>query len=863
MASTKTENGINYAKVAILGALALFATISLLSYDWKDISLLQMPPNEPPANLIGPVGAWLSFALFNLLGVGAYLVPLFLFIMAVLMAVSGEEWVRARVLWTAAVMVTLCGLLELHTGWLSGFYDSMNLPQSGGIFSRVLIQGMLVQWLSPVGAGMLLIAAFVLSAVMAVEVQNVVRGCQMAYEMWVNRGANRTARDEDVADAKEAEKTTEKVAESAQKGLGAKRTRRAEPESQSPELPLPVAKVAPKPEAKPEPKPEPRPEPKFEPKPEPKPPMPRPLTARPLADPMPPVRPAVVPPKETPKPVAAEPAAGEPGGSLTSDAASAPVHGDAAAEAPKKVAVDLPAKKPLPKPAPKPASDVVVASGADVPYQLPPLSLLEDRVATKDKTIRADTATTSRILVETLADFGIEVQVTNVETGPVVTRYELLPAPGVRLERISALANNLALSLKATSVRVQAPIPGKGVVGVEVPNEIAKMVTLREVLESETWLNSRAALPLALGKDVGGNDLVADLARMPHMLIAGATGAGKTVCMNAILAGLLMSRTPQEMRLMLVDPKIVEFTPYNHLPHLVVPVITDPKKVALGLRWAILEMEKRYKLFAKAGVRNIESFNSREIVTQGDLFSGEGGGDTIPARVPYIVVVIDELADLMLADQTEIENCIARLAQLSRAVGIHMILSTQRPSVNVITGTIKANFPARIAFQVAQKVDSRTILDTVGADKLLGRGDMLFLPPGTSKLVRAQGGMVADDEIRRIVDFIRKQGEPEYVGEIKEKLEKPEPKAGAVDDGEGVDESLVEQSIEIIRETRRASTSSLQRRLRIGYTRAARIMDILEERGIVGPPRGSDPREILIDLDGEIPANTSEPTSET
>jgi S-DNA-T family DNA segregation ATPase FtsK/SpoIIIE len=825
MASSKTDKGFEYAWVAILIALALFSAISLFSYDWKDIGLLQAPPNDPPANLIGPVGAWLSFCLFMFLGVGAYLVPLFLIITAVLMAVSREEWVRARALWAAAVLLTLSGLLELHTGWLEGFYDRMNLPQAGGILSRVLVQGLLVQWLSPVGAGLLLGTAFVLSLVMAIEVQNVVRGFQAARQMWMNRAANRAAAEAaDPAPAKDA-----RSAAPLEKGATEKRSKRTD--AAPLELPMSI--------------------PKPEPKPEPKPPMPRPLTARPLADPIPPVRQAVAIPKEPERTAPAE--------------SKAETQPRPPSEQPKPEQPKPEQPKPeLPKkPAPKPPSDMVSVRSElpEVPYHLPPLSLLEDRVASKDKVILADTATTSRILVETLADFGIEAQVTNVETGPVVTRYELLPAPGVRVERISGLSNNLSLSLKATSVRVQAPIPGKGVVGIEVPNEIAKMVMLREVLESETWLTSRAALPLALGKDVGGNDLVADLARMPHMLIAGSTGSGKTVCMNAILAGLLMSRTPQEMRLMLVDPKIVEFSPYNHLPHLVVPVITDPKKVALGLRWAILEMEKRYKLFAKAGVRNIESFNSREIVTQGDLFSAEGGAEAIPARVPYIVIVIDELADLMLADQAEIENCIARLAQLSRAVGIHMILSTQRPSVNVITGTIKANFPARIAFQVAQKVDSRTILDTVGADKLLGRGDMLFLPPGSSKLVRAQGAMVADDEVRRLVDFIRKQGEPEYVTEIKEKLEKSEARAGA-DDGEGVDETLVEQSTQIIRETRRASTSSLQRRLRIGYTRAARIMDILEERGIVGPPRGSDPREILIDLDGVIPNNTTESPEE-
>jgi S-DNA-T family DNA segregation ATPase FtsK/SpoIIIE len=529
-------------------------------------------------------------------------------------------------------------------------------------------------------------------------------------------------------------------------------------------------------------------------------------------------------------------------------------------EEPRKNLLDRikPERKPKPKPKPKAEPTPVIAPNPDAGYQLPPISLLEEAVHSEGGDMTADTATAGRVLEETLLEFDIEAKVTHVERGPVVTRYELLPAAGIRIERISALSNNLALAMKASSLRIQAPVPGKGVVGIEIPNSVAKKVFLREILEGDVWNSGKAALPLVLGKDVGGNDIVADLATMPHILIAGATGAGKTVCMNSVLAGLLMARRPDQMKLMLVDPKIVEFGAYNDLPHLVVPVITKPKKVSLGLRWAINEMEKRYKLFAKVGVRNIEAYNNREVATQEDMFvAGEGGEEQEqkgpPRTVPYIVIVIDELADLMLADGAEIENCVARLAQLSRAVGIHMILSTQRPSVNVITGTIKANFPARIAFQVAQKVDSRTILDTVGADKLLGRGDMLYLPPGSSKLIRAQGSLTSDEEINRITEFIKQQGTPDYVEEIKEKLEK-KAVVGAVDDG-SEDDDMLEQAIQIIRETKRASTSSLQRRLRIGYTRAARMMDILEERGIIGPPRGSDPREILIDLDGEIPNN--------
>jgi len=552
--------------------------------------------------------------------------------------------------------------------------------------------------------------------------------------------------------------------------------------------------------------------------------------------PNPAIRPAAVPsPKPAPVPVEPPP---EPAPTLRASS------GESSRRSAKKA-------KPMPV-----ADEKIIPASIPSDFKLPPLSLLDPLPSTSERTITGDFQTSSSLLKETLAEFGIQVDITNVKRGPVVTQYELLPAPGVRVEKIEQLSNNIALVMKAKSVRVQAPIPGKGVVGIEVPNSKTTLVYLREIVESAVWQSGKAALPLALGKDVGGREIIADLSEMPHMLIAGATGSGKTVCMNSILGGLLMARTPDEMRLMLIDPKIVEFSLYNSLPHLVVPVITDAKKVPIGLRWAITEMEKRYKLFAKVGVRNIKGYNARPIAKQAQLFE-EGAGDESqasdqpPDRLPYIVIIVDELADLMLVAQAEIENAIARLAQLSRAVGIHMILATQRPSVNVITGTIKANFPARISFQVAQKIDSRTILDANGADKLLGKGDMLFLSPGSSRLVRAQGAMTSDRELHAVVDYIKEQGTPSYESVIKEKIEKK----GVVIPDAGEDDEMLEAAIEVIRQTKRASTSSLQRRLRIGYTRAARLVDILEERGIVGPPRGSDPREILIDLDGEIPQN--------
>jgi len=800
MAKTETANlsGIRLIWGFVLLMLCIFLVLSFYSYDWRDISHLSAPPLSPPSNLIGPVGAWLAYILFYLGGIGAYLIPIWCLVFGILMIFDKEDNLWMKLLWCAMFMIGITCLLELHRAFWEPTIDKLNIPDAGGFLSRALTHGLLIKLLSRVGAGILLWTLLLASLAMFIGPGNFV----IAYHAtlsFANTAAERiSAYIAEHQDRRSLIEKEEKVIERRRAQLEKSIRKSPKPEKLKPRMHEP----------EPEPEDEPAPvidEPDEPPAPEPKPQPEKKAPTRSLLD--------RIKPERKPKP------------------------------------------QPRPEPKPEPQPTPVMAPDPDTGYQLPPLSLLDPADHSGTENMSTDTATAGRVLEETLLEFDIEAKVTHVEMGPVVTRYELLPAPGIRIERISALSNNLALAMKASSIRIQAPVPGKGVVGIEIPNSVAKKVYLRELLEGDVFRSGKAALPLVLGKDVGGNDIVADLATMPHILIAGATGAGKTVCMNSVLAGLLMARRPDQMKLMLVDPKIVEFGAYNDLPHLVVPVITQAKKVSLGLRWAINEMEKRYKLFAKVGVRNIESYNNREVATQEDLFTeGEDKEQKGPPRtVPYIVIVIDELADLMLADQAEIENCVARLAQLSRAVGIHMILSTQRPSVNVITGTIKANFPARIAFQVAQKVDSRTILDTVGADKLLGRGDMLYLPPGSSKLIRAQGALTSDEEINRITEFIKQQGSPAYVEEIREKLEKKTP-VGAVDTGDE-DDDMLEQAVQIIRETQRASTSSLQRRLRIGYTRAARVMDILEERGIIGPPRGSDPREILIDLDGEIPNN--------
>ncbi|MGC9451393.1 MAG: DNA translocase FtsK 4TM domain-containing protein [Oceanipulchritudo sp.] len=508
-------------------------------------------------------------------------------------------------------------------------------------------------------------------------------------------------------------------------------------------------------------------------------------------------------------------------------------------------------------------------------YKFPPMRLLSEARrsgAADDGSIHQQTAD---MLVKTLDEFGVRVTTGDVHTGPVITRYDVYPAAGVRVERILNLDKNIALNLKATSVRILAPVPGKGCVGIEVPNKNPQSVYIRDILESEDWVKQKGEIPIALGKEVSGKPLIADLTKMPHLLIAGSTGSGKTVCINAVITSLLYHASPEDLRFVMVDPKIVEMQVYNSLPHMLVPVVTDPKKVPNALKYLLSEMERRYQQFASIGVRNIAGYNAKMAKSRKEAAEAEERAAAIdadltpeeraaaasievprdpyalgelPPKLPYIVCIVDELADLMMVAPADIETGIARLAQLARAAGIHLILATQRPSVNVITGVIKANLPSRISFKVASKVDSRTILDTMGADHLIGKGDMLFLPPGSADLVRAQGAFVSDDEINSIVHHIRElNGDPDFDEKFQRNIESPEEGVGPAG-GEWEDE-LVPDAIEVIRTSKRASTSMLQRRLKIGYNRAARIMEILEAERMVGPENGSSPREILMDLD--------------
>lgn len=469
-------------------------------------------------------------------------------------------------------------------------------------------------------------------------------------------------------------------------------------------------------------------------------------------------------------------------------------------------------------------------------YRIPGIEFLHEPLASKGRQAEEDLERNVEVLQSTLREFGIEAQVGNVIRGPVITRYEVHPAPGVKVQKITALADDLALAMAAASIRIVAPIPGKSAVGIEIPNIKATLVGLKEMLLSREYRQSQRFIPLALGKEISGSAVVGDLREMPHLLIAGSTGSGKTVCINSIILTMLFSRTPDELKLILIDPKRVEMSQYRDIPHLITPVVTESRMVAQALRWAGREMERRYQLFSTHVVRDVVAYNSK--VTQGGAaLKGENG--ELLELLPFIVVIIDELADLMLVARKDIEDPIIRLAQMGRAAGLHIILATQRPSVNVITGLIKANFPTRIAFKVASKVDSKVILDGSGADKLLGKGDMIFMPPGASRRLRVQGTLVDDDEINAVVAFVKAQSVPDYREEIL---------AAEEDEGPGseeIDDDLYQEAVKTVRQIGQASASMLQRRHRIGYNRAARLVEMMEERGIVGPQQGSRPREVL------------------
>lgn len=464
------------------------------------------------------------------------------------------------------------------------------------------------------------------------------------------------------------------------------------------------------------------------------------------------------------------------------------------------------------------------------PYKLPSFRLLAKPNNNGKAGDQNDYMQTARKLEATLESFGVRAKVVEVVRGPAVTRYEIQPDIGVKVSRIVNLTDDIALALAAKDIRMEAPIPGKSAIGIEVPNSEVSIVTMREVMETQIFQDAESRLSIAFGRDISGQTIIGNLAKMPHLLVAGATGSGKSVCINGIITSILYKAKPNEVKFLMVDPKMVELNVYNGIPHLLAPVVTDPKRASLALKKIVVEMEKRYELFSKSGTRNMEGYNKLM-------------ADNPAAILPYIVVIVDELADLMMVAANDVEDAICRLAQMARAAGIHLIIATQRPSVDVITGLIKANIPSRIAFGVSSNVDSRTILDMPGAEKLLGRGDMLFLPMGASKPIRVQGAFMSDQEVETIVQYVSSQGEAQYDESIV-----PEVDDTITEDQEPQDE-LYEQAVQIILEAKQASVSLLQRRMRVGYTRAARLIDSMEARGVIGPYEGSKPREVLVSLE--------------
>ncbi len=531
----------------------------------------------------------------------------------------------------------------------------------------------------------------------------------------------------------------------------------------------------------------------------------------------------------------------------------------------------LPAEKPKQKKTEQTHFDFLERVGD---YQLPPLSLL-DQADKRDSRVKRDSLiANARILEKKLADFGVEGRVVEVKPGPVVTMYELEPAPGVKINRITNLTDDLALALRAPSIRIIAPIPGKGAIGIEIPNHEREPVRLRNVLDTEAFREAKLRLPIALGDDIVGAPVMADLARMPHLLIAGTTGSGKSVSLNAMICSILFRATPDEVKFLLIDPKRLELSAYEGIPHLLHPVVVDPKKASMVLKWAVEEMERRYRVMGEVGAKGVDGYNRMIEKAKNEKAKRQAFGleptkakpeaapemeETLPpeaegqalaaiakapeehVRLPYIVIVIDELADLMMVAQRYVEESLARLAQMARAAGIHLILATQRPSVDVITGVIKANFPTRISFQVSSKVDSRTILDQLGAESLLGAGDMLFMPPGTSKLARIHGPFVSEKEIDRIVMFIKKQGQPSFDPSITEYR----PETSSAESDEDVDEKY-DEAVALVADLGQASISLVQRYLKVGYNRAARMIERMEADGIVGPADGAKPRKVLV-----------------
>jgi S-DNA-T family DNA segregation ATPase FtsK/SpoIIIE len=810
VARTVKTSAWNEVVALILLGIGTLLFLALISYTPKDVPsgvwFSQVSsPNRPAQNFIGPLGAVLAGFCYLLLGAASYLLAAVLLGFGAAKLFHSRLRVTPRIVWIALFIASGACLLQLQTQHLQGWKRIFNIPGPGGWTGYVFGKTLLLNSMGKVGSLILLGGVYLGSLILMTGLRPIhlvrqtvlaLRQAMISLHEWQLRRQMQRSDLKGQLEISQKELTKQRrVIEKQLKKKGAAVSEQAAPFI-----------------------------------------LPEELANRP--------KPKVVDTTALPS----EPSGGRRKPSL------AELRGSE---------TKLKSSPGLTNPTWKSGN-----------YILPGLDLLDEHDS--EGRTAADPAELERVqqtLIDTLAQFGIAVAAGDITKGPTITRYEVYPAKGVRVDKIVSLERDLARATRAERINILAPIPGKDTVGIELANPRKVTVTLRELLQSPDWeeAKTRTKLPLALGKDVYGKTIIADLAQMPHLLVAGTTGSGKSVCINALISSMLFRFTPEELRFIMIDPKVVEMQIFNALPHLVFPVVVDPKKVLLALRWLIDEMERRYKIFARMGVRNITSFNARPAKkTQKELdaegLSGDGTPRSaaaatteikvpredeiqIPDKMPYIVVIIDELADLMQTAPADVESAIARITQMARAAGIHIIVATQTPRADVITGVIKANIPSRIAFQVASKIDSRVILDENGADRLLGQGDMLYLPPSTSRLIRAQGVLVTDEEIRRLVEFVSAQSPPTFDAAMHEKLQAAAP---ATDEVTEEDEELVEKCIEIIRQEKRASTSLLQRRLRLGYTRAARIVDILEQRGILGPGEGAKPREILVDLDAAV-----------
>jgi DNA segregation ATPase FtsK/SpoIIIE, S-DNA-T family len=790
---------------SVLAIVTVLLFFSICSYDPADISVNGQATGErSTSNWIGPLGAWFAFGIYWLIGFSTLFVPFFLGYLAFALFFDEDEkfelWKRFT--WGAVALFALACLIQIHPLFFTSLGKKLNLPFYGGAVGYGLGEWLFKRLVGPIGASLVFFGWFCAGTILAFRINPFRTGRRIMASFWEWRRAKQEkARAEALMQGNLRELTRLQDVDDGfrQKEL-LKRAREIEKNL------LKTQKAAR-----------------------------RNAMASAHRDPDVWVDPVAAPVSES------DPS--------TSSGPSASARGSVSAP---------PRRKLARREDPETANQEGSATATFENYELPTIELLDPVPDNSHPGSTDETAAQAAVLEQTLRDFGIEATMGNITRGATVTRFEVLPAPGIKVERISSLQGNIALALKAESIHVMAPVPGRGTVGIEIPNLRKAMVVFREIIESDAWKKTKHKIPLILGKDVYGDVMIADLAEMPHLLIAGTTGSGKSVCINSIIGSMLYRFGPDQLRLLMIDPKMVEMKHYNSLPHLVVPVVTDVKKVISALRWVIREMDQRYQIFAKTGVRNIHAFNGR---VRAPLAKPEPTAEEqeapflipreddiiVPDKLPFIVIVIDELADLMITAPADVENAIQRITQMARAAGIHLIVATQTPRAEVVTGTIKTNIPSRIAFQVPSGIDSRVILDSNGAEKLLGKGDMLFIPPGKSTPIRAQGALMQDHEIQRLVEHASKFGRPQFQIDIHKKIQ--EASSQEENDWSDEDRELARRCLEIIRDAKRASTSFLQRRLSLGYTRAARIVDLLEEMAVLGPDNGSKPREILLPLE--------------